>query len=472
MSRIGAMLASDIYLGPYNSYIIVAIAAMYFLIRNNLVRQLLLLTSSYVIYWMISGWFVILLFWISTVDYLLVYVMLTHPRFRRACLVLSILSNFSVLFYFKYFNFFVDQFRLLLSQFGFAADGPAISILVPVGISFIVFHGVSFSIDAYRGTIKQSPGFFQYLLYVSYFPKILSGPITRSTQFIPQLAGVRRIPLGKFVSGCELVLLGLFKKIVIASFFAKYWNELHAAKDGGALLVYTAGACYGLFLLADFSGYTDIARGISRMLGLELAENFDQPYGATSLSEFWRRWHMSLSFWLRDYLYFPLGGSKRGLPRTLINLLVTMLLCGLWHGAAWSFVVWGFAHGAVMGIERLLREGLPGLRIAGPLRLAVTSFILSATWILFASSDLRTASDFLGHMTEFRSPVSNQVALVCLASFVVGPLASYYRVYNRLFDQIERRNALALVANSVMIVAIILQLWRGVDVSEFVYFRF
>ncbi|MGM4886846.1 MBOAT family O-acyltransferase [Tardiphaga sp. 11_C7_N12_6] len=465
------MWVSDIAYGFYNSFYIVVLAALYFAVRNAMFRQLFLLVASYVVYWMISGRFATLLLWISVIDFLLVKLMLQRPYYRRLCLSLSIVSNFSVLFYFKYSDFFLDQVRGLLSQLGGSAESVA-PLIAPLGISFIVFHGVSYSIDAYRGKITRSAGLLQYLLYVAYFPKILSGPITRATEFMPQLATMGRVPLAMVVGGGELILLGLFKKIVLASFFAKFWNELHAAPSGGVLLVYAAGASYGLFLLADFSGYTDIARGISRMLGLELARNFDEPYGATSVSEFWRRWHISLSFWLRDYLYFPLGGSHLGLPRTVINLLVTMLLCGLWHGAAWNFVLWGLAHGAVMSIERVLRgRGFPS-RMFDIVGLAVTSFILSVTWILFASSDLVAAFKFLGQITNFPRPVDTYVLQICLLTFVAGPVLSYFRVYGWLLQCTDRSNGLAFVVNTLLVSAIVLQLWRGVDVTEFVYFKF
>jgi alginate O-acetyltransferase complex protein AlgI len=466
------MWAPDIYLEFYNSFFIIAIVVAYFVIPSNIARQLFLLVASYSIYWMISGRFAVLVLLISTVDFLLARLMALRPGAKRVWLTLSILSNLSVLFYFKYLDFFLDQFRLFFSTFGYYGEGPLIAILAPVGISFIVFHGMSYTIDSYRGTIRQSPPFLQYLLYICYFPKILSGPITRATEFIPQLVNLRHISLPTFVSGGELVVTGLFKKIVLASLFAQYWNELHALKEGGPLLVYAAGSCYGLFLLADFSGYTDIARGVSQMLGIELARNFNQPYGATSISEFWRRWHMSLSFWLRDYLYFPLGGSKRGTTRTVINLLITMILCGLWHGAAWTFVMWGLIHGTVMSVERIVRDKLPKLQIATALRLGITSIILSLTWILFASADFHDAQDFLRNLFDFHSPIGKDLVLISLATIAVGPLASYFGLYGHWFGKLENNNALAFTANTIMIVAIIFQVWRGADVNEFVYFRF
>jgi len=464
------MLAPDLSLGFYNSFYIALGVAAYLLVPSNLLRQLALLVVSCAIYWTISGRLVAILFLISTIDFLLVSLMLKRTELRRLCLVSSIALNFGVLFYFKYFNFFVDQFKLIFAQTGAAGTG-ALDIAIPVGISFIVFHGVGHSIDVYRGKIAQ-PRYLDYLLYIAYFPKILAGPITRSVEFIPQLDRIGRIPLDNLTSGAELILLGLFKKIVVAAIFGQYWNELQTAKDGGILLVYAAGACYGLFLLADFSGYTDIARGVSRILGIELARNFDQPYGATSVSNFWRRWHMSLSFWLRDYLYIPLGGSRYGLPRTIFNLLVTMTLCGLWHGAAWTFVLWGVAHGLVMSAERLTREKLPFLKLPALIRLCLTFFFLSLTWILFASPDLTSARMLLGHVVEAPSPVNSQLLLLSLATLALGPLLSYFGVYTRLLRRMEAGNALAFAVNTFMIIAIAIQLWRGTNVSEFVYFRF
>ena len=263
-----------------------------------------MLAASYAIYWMVSGKLVVLLLLLSTSDFLLVSLMQARPQYRRACLMLSVISNLSVLFFFKYLNFFLDQFQLLDGSLGLDAQSPVLAILAPVGISFIVFHGISYSADAYRGTILQRPRYHEYLLYIAYFPKLLAGPITRLNEFVPQLGELQRLRLADTLSGGQLVMMGLFKKIVLAAIFAQYWNQLRATPQDGPLLLYAAGSCYGLFLLADFSGYTDLARGISLILGLDLPKNFAEPYGATSVSAFWRRWHMSLSFWLRDYLYF------------------------------------------------------------------------------------------------------------------------------------------------------------------------
>jgi alginate O-acetyltransferase complex protein AlgI len=461
---------SDIGYGWYNSFAIVIAVAVYFAIPNRVFRQGLLLAGSYLFYWSVSGWLVAVLLALSLADFALVQAMGRWPERRKLFLWASVAANLGTLAYFKYFNFFIEQFAVILAPVD--PGGGAVAILAPIGLSFIVFHGISYSADAYRGQIAQQPTLLQYLLYVAYFPKILAGPITRIEVFLPALGSLDQLSLRRAVEGMELVLLGLLKKLALAPFFFGYWSALHTGSESGPLVVYAAGAAYGLFLLADFRGYTDIARGVSRALGIELAANFDRPFASASISEFWRRWHMSLSYWFRDYLYIPLGGSRHGLWRTVLNLMVTMLLCGLWHGAAWTFVIWGAVHGAIMSVERIGRVTLPQVRLPKIVGLLVASVLLSATWVLFASSDLAAALGFLSRALDVATPVAQPTLLLALGAFVFGALFSYFDVYGRGLRLVGRSDAVGYVFYTSVLLLVIFQVWRGTEISEFVYFRF
>lgn len=394
------------------------------------------------------------------------------PNLKRSLLILSLFSNLSVLFYFKYSGFFLDQIEFALNRIGVYATSPALPVLVPIGLSFIIFHGISFVVDSYSGRQRTQPEYLEYLVYIAYFPKLLAGPITRFSDFVPELRASKVPSLRTFTSGAQLVLIGLFKKLVVAAVFAMYWMDLKTQTSGGALLVYAAGACYGLYLLADFSGYTDIARGVSRILGIELPKNFNLPYAATSLSDFWRRWHLSLSFWLRDYVYIPLGGSRRGLPRTVMNIFVTMVLCGLWHGASWSFIVWGAVHGLIMGFERVARQVGQSVRVPAMLGLALTWIVVCLTWLIFALPDLSSTQAFVWTAFEVDSPVASNVVVAAIIATVLGPIASAMSVYENIILHIERSDVVAAAVNTIIILLILFQLWSGSDVSQFVYFNF
>jgi alginate O-acetyltransferase complex protein AlgI len=460
----------DIGFGWYNSFAVLIAVAFYFAVPSRTFRLLMLLAGSYLFYFSISGWLVGVLLALSLLDFALVAAMGRWQTRKRLFLVLSIAANLGTLAYFKYAGFFLEQFGALLAPLG--PTGVALTILAPIGLSFIVFHGIGYAVDSYRGSVERQSNLVEYLLYVAFFPKVLAGPITRIRAFLPQLSGLSRVPLGHVVAGLELILLGLFKKLALAPFFFEYWNAIQSGSETGPLAVYGAGAAYGLFLLCDFGGYTDMARGVSRALGIELAENFDRPYASTSISEFWRRWHMSLSYWFRDYLYIPLGGSRRGLTRTVLNLTITMLLCGLWHGAAWTFVVWGAAHGAIMSIERVGRVSFPAVRVPKLAQLLITSVLLSATWVLFASPDLPTALEFLAQAANVAAPVATTTLLIAAGAFVLGALFSYFDAYGLGLRLVRRSDAVAAVFYTALLLLVIFQVWRGAEIGQFVYFRF
>lgn len=318
---------------------------------------------------------------------------------RRAFLVTSVVSNLGMLGFFKYYNFFAGSLQGLGTWLGADMTLPVLGVALPVGISFYTFQTMSYTIDAYRGTIQAERSLLRMALYVSYFPQLVAGPILRPQELLPALDRPWRLLPENVRSGFHLALVGLFKKVLIADWCAPMVNTIFADPMGQpTLAIWLGTALFAVQIYCDFSGYTDIARGVSRMLGVEIPLNFNFPYFSTSIIDFWRRWHISLSSWLRDYLYIPLGGSKRSTGRVYVNLMTTMVLGGLWHGAAWNFVIWGAYQGALLCINRVVRAGVqkvPALDAAmtsppGTVaRWAVTAYFWMLGWLIFRVSDFR-----------------------------------------------------------------------------------
>lgn len=271
---------------------------------------------------------------------------------RKHLLVLSVVANLTLLGFFKYFNFFAASAQQLAHTLGFEVSLHTFEIVLPVAISFYTFQAMSYTIDVYRGELHSSKSFWDFFLAVLYFPHLVAGPIQRASNLLPQVSEPRRIQRDQVLEGLHLMAWGFFKKVFIADNLAPIVDAAFASDHptGGVTLLGVYAFTFQIY--CDFSGYTDIARGVAKLMGFEFTLNFNLPYVALNPSEFWRRWHISLSSWLRDYLYKPLGGNRDGEARTYRNLMLTMLLGGLWHGAAWNFVLWGFYHGAILGLHR------------------------------------------------------------------------------------------------------------------------
>jgi len=311
-------------------------------------------------------------------------------RAPRWMLALSVVINLGILGFFKYWDFFVEGASSALEGLGFEANMPLLKVILPVGISFYTFQTIAYTYSVYRREVKATTDFVAFAVYVAYFPQLVAGPIERARRLLPQILAPRVITRSKFASGFQLVLLGLFKKIVIADAAAAYvevvFDDPSGASSGSLLLgVYM----FALQIYGDFSGYTDIARGVSRCLGIELMVNFRQPYFASNITDFWRRWHISLSTWLREHLYIPLGGNRHGAWLTYRNLMLTMLLGGLWHGAGWNFVVWGGLHGCYLAVHRscIGRRTDAELAATGAFRrligTLVTFHLVCLAWVFF-----------------------------------------------------------------------------------------
>jgi D-alanyl-lipoteichoic acid acyltransferase DltB (MBOAT superfamily) len=322
---------------------------LYWGVRNRVMQNVILVVTSLIFYGWVHPWFLYLLGFSAILDYSVGRLTLAFPDRKKWWLALSIAGNMGMLAFFKYYNFFVENVKVAFESAGIGVNLSTLDILLPVGISFYTFQTMSYTIDIYRGQLKPRTNFLDYLVYVGFFPQLVAGPIERASNLIPQVEKVRVWNTDRILSGFGLAMWGGFKKVCIADVVAQYVDKVHMLEEPSAALVWAAVAGFGVQILADFSGYTDIARGTSRMLGFELVENFNRPYIATSTPDFWRRWHMSLSSWIADYVYVPLvRGGKAGVFRLTWAMMLTFFLIGLWHGASWNFIVLGVWHGFFM----------------------------------------------------------------------------------------------------------------------------
>ena len=395
-------------------------------------RLWVLLLASYVFY----GWwdwrFLPLIWASSTIDWLLGNAIggATDPRRRKLWLAATVVVNLGVLGFFKYFNFGIDTARAALHELGYHPPEVALNIVLPVGISFFTFESMSYVIDVYRKQIEPHKSYLEYLTFVAFFPHLVAGPIVRPRDLLPQLARPARFDS---VAGSEalfLIAAGLLKKVAIGDYLGLNLVDrvFDAPAQYSALECYTAVVGYSVQIYCDFSGYTDIAIGSALLLGVRFPKNFDAPYTAHNIVDFWRRWHISLSTWLRDYLYIPLGGNRKGPVRTYLNLLVTMLLGGLWHGANFTFVVWGAIHGVLLALTRAFQEF--ALRRPEPvvprgltrvLCVFLTFHAVMAAWVFFRAESFQKAWSLyaqLGTLTTYHPNLDFRV--LCVLSLGLG----------------------------------------------------
>ncbi len=382
---------------------------LYMLIRHSSSRKWLLLVASYAFYAHWDYRYVSLLAISTIVDFAAGRHLAasTATGKRRLWLLASLVTNLGILAIFKYGNFLVGTFSPLWEEIGITPW--AFPDNIPVGISFYTFQTMSYTIDIFRGRSKPCRNPLDFALYVSFFAQLVAGPIVRSTDFLPQVRQMKDLRGENVASGCQRFVLGLFKKVVIADNVGLYVNAVFSSpEEYSALTLWFAAYGFALQIFCDFSGYSDMAIGIGRAFGIKILENFNAPYLSRSITEFWRRWHISLSAWLRDYLYIPLGGNRFGSLRTYTNLAITMLLGGLWHGASWTFVAWGGYHGALLALERRFSLGTKTtaasrFSLAGIGRALLTFHLVCISWVMFRVEDFSQLSLYLLRMfTEWR----------------------------------------------------------------------
>lgn len=385
-------------------FLVIVLALYYSKLLKWTGKKRMLLLASYVFYGLWNPPLVILL-WISTiVDWTAgnKLAIEDNQRKRKFWLLLSMFVNLGFLAFFKYGNFLLENFTLGMNAIGFAYEPKPMDIILPMGISFYTFQTMSYTIDMYNKKIKPARTFLDFALYVTFFPQLVAGPIVRAKDLITQFYEEKKASSQQFIWGTFLLTIGLFQKVVLAdTMLADVSDEVFGSKDIlHSLDAWTGTLAFSGQIFFDFAGYSTCAIGIALMLGIILPDNFKYPYASIGFSDLWKRWHISLSTWLRDYLYIPLGGNKNGITRMYVALMLTMLLGGLWHGAAWTFVIWGALHGIYLIVERLLKHKIH-IKIGnynGILLAFLTYMLVNFTWVFFRARELSTAKNMISSM--------------------------------------------------------------------------
>lgn len=468
----------------------------YFLIPHKY-RWIWLLIASYIFY---MGWnaaYALLLLFSTVVTWLtgIAVDRSTGSKKRKVFLALGITLNLAILFVFKYFGFFMSTIYSVFGALGIAYTEIQFSLVLPVGISFYTFQAIGYCIDVYRKQTPVQRNFGKYALFVSFFPQLVAGPIERSYTLIPQFEEVHTFSSERTASGLRLMAWGFFKKIVIADTVCVAVNRVYNNVDSfQGLPLILATVLFTIQIFCDFSGYSDIARGCARIMGFRLMKNFDHPYFATSIRDFWRRWHISLSTWFKDYVYIPLGGNRKGKHRTSLNLLITFLVSGLWHGANWTFIIWGGFHAIVQIIERYTKiffaklshitrlERVPKVRKVG--KIVFTFCLVCFAWIFFRANSVQEAFYVIGNLFNFQSFSTTELyttmklmfdtraevyrLLLTLPVFIVASFVDYKCSINRI---VTRRRSVTRFIIYVIIVVYILLAARA-DIQDFIYFQF
>lgn len=390
-------------------------------------QNVFLVAAGCVFYGYVHPWFLLPLVFSATIDYLAAMQMERRPAGKRAFLLASLISNLGLLGFFKYFNFFIDNVDAAASALGLDFSRPALQIILPVGISFYTFQALSYTIDVYRGRIPARRSYLTVATFVTFFPPLVAGPIERASHLMPQIERPRRFEPELARDAIFLILWGYFKKLVIADNLGVIVSKVFSIREPGFEMLWAGVFAFAIQIYADFSAYSDIARGVARWFGFELIRNFDHPYLARGPADFWRRWHISLSSWFRDYVYIPLGGSRSGPARRAFNLIATFLLSGLWHGASWNYVLWGLYHGVLVAASRAIDPITPRTpsrfhAALAPLQIAGTFALVTFGWLLFRETD----STYLRHYLTL-SPFDSTDAERRIALYLFG-LAGIYTV--------------------------------------------
>ena len=440
-----------------------------------------LLVASYLFYAAWNPPFVMLL-WISTVvDWWAAKKLVSaeHPHARRAWMLLSVVVNLGMLGYFKYGGFLMENFSALMASLGVMYQPPALDIVLPVGISFYTFATLSYTLDIYLRRAKPANNFLDYALFVTFFPHLVAGPIMRPTELVPQFAHERHATSQQLQFGLALMVLGLFQKVVLADGFLAPAAE--AVYDGhgaaGTLDAWMGTLAFSGQIFCDFAGYSTTAIGAAMCLGFAMPDNFRFPYAAVGFSDFWRRWHITLSAWLRDYLYIPLGGNRHGESRTYFALMATMLLGGLWHGASWTFVVWGGLHGLYLAVERVLRTRFAGYT-PGPLAFfllgLLTYALVNITWVFFRAKTFGQAWAMLRGMFGLNAdaaPILPTADLTLVALIVGGIVAAHWLMRSRTLEAMLARQHPVPLAAALGLMAFAVVAAQGAG-NAFIYFQF
>lgn len=405
---------------------------------------------------------------------------LSEARRRKACLIISIVTQLTVLGFFKYYNFFVDSMIAALASGGVEASGWSLDIILPVGISFYTFQSISYAIDIYRREIKPTRRFFDFALFVAFFPQLVAGPIERAKHLLPQISVPRQITFDESARGVFLIIVGLFKKVAVADGVAPIVDQIFASGGFVSWIDVVIGTLlFAVQIYCDFSGYSDIARGVSKLFGVDLMINFNLPYFARGPSDFWRRWHISLSTWLKDYLYIPLGGNRGSSWFTARNLMITMVLGGLWHGAAWNYVLWGFYQGTLLCIARFWGEWRPRpSRAPGAIRnaasIAFFFIFVCYGWLLFRAHSFDQIVQFTGILFTDFGNLDYGGGIPRISALLGIPLLAAMELYQYLTNdrRFERRLVIPVRAALIAVMLTITLMGTSNEPAQFIYFQF
>jgi alginate O-acetyltransferase complex protein AlgI len=422
---------------PFALFFIIVYPA-YLALKNTRLRVPWLLAASYFFYACFNPLYLILISYSTLLDYIVVMKMAKSTR-RKMWLSISIVNNLGLLSFFKYGGFVTDNLNLLLSSLGIPYVLPAPGIILPVGISFYIFQSMSYTIDYYRGNIEREKSLIRYATFVSLFPRLMMGPIERAKNLLPQLQKPPKVSIQDITDGLSLFVVGFFKKVALADYMALYVDKVYDAPEqfqAPALVLATFLFSWQIYF--DFSGYTDMARGVARMMGFRLMLNFNNPYLATGLGDFWSRWHISLSSWFKDYVYIPLGGNRKGKFNTYKNMFLTMVISGLWHGAAWTFVIWGVIHGLGRFCTRELeRTSFYKERVPTVAKQLLVFVFVSFAWIFFRAA---TISDAWVIVTRiFSSGLANPYCPLLALALVFAVWLYQFAYESRLRSVLELR---------------------------------
>lgn len=460
-------------------------------VKRKQTQVIILFVMSLVFFWFASGWHVILLLFSTSIDWRSgnsIYAS-NDNKVRKRWLMISLVTNLSLLSIFKYLDFFIRSFNLAALKISNSPGLDELGLALPVGISFYTFQTMSYTIDIYRRKMTPYQSFIDFGCYASFFPQLVAGPIVRADEFKDQLDGPISYRSANIKIGLTLIVYGLFKKIVFADNLAIHANQIFTEGEhlGNIGLIWWASLCFGIQIYCDFSAYTNIALGSARLLGISLPENFKTPYAATSPQDFWRRWHISLSTWLRDYLYIPLGGSRYGQRVMIFALMTTMILGGLWHGASWNFVIWGLVHGLLLVAHRyfskldLIEKLFVNYKTSSTIvSWVITQYLVFFTWLIFRIEDVgilfESMKTFVGiggyfDFAEFMLflPDIKLLTFTLAIIFIIGHGFSG-RTGGFVYQLSKQRStAWGLIVGLMLVVMYFLQPSESVD---FIYFRF
>ena len=447
-------------------YFFIIFTTIYFLCKNNFtIQNYFILFSSLIFYSFWDYRFVFLLIASTTIDYLFGLLIFNEKKIKRKKLffILSISINLLILFFFKYYNFFIDSTNTIFHLLNINIKSSLLNIILPIGISFYTFHSLSYIIDIYWGKITPTRNYVAYASFVCFFPQLVAGPISRAGDMLPKFLNKRNVDYDKILDGISQIIFGFFKKIVVADSIALYvdnsYNNLHVISD---LQILLSVLFYSIQIYCDFSGYTDIALGLGKIFGIEFKLNFDRPYLSKNFSEFWKKWHISLSSWLRDYLYIPLGGNKNGNFNTNRNLFLTMLLGGLWHGASYNFIIWGSLHGLYLIIGKYIK-----LNISTFISIFITFSITSLTWIFFRSQSFDDSLFIIKRIFTLNSYNLLEIFTVVKCLYLII-LLSILDIFFYNYHNIDNKKRFIL--NIIILLNIVI--FATFSSNAFIYFQF